>query len=144
MDKARDELCNVVLRYIALLEALDADNRRDVGALVALMTPNVRYEIPFLEKPLVIEGREAVRSFLEVAQGMFSGISYDVTRMLVDEARQAVIVEMRSERTILPDKYRYANRYVLIFTLRDGLIVDFQEYLNPLPAARVSARLELE
>jgi ketosteroid isomerase-like protein len=144
MTKTRDELCQVVQRYIGLLKELDADNRRDIDALVALMTPDIHYEIPFLERPLVIDGREAVRNFLEAAQGMFAAISYDVTRMLVDEAEQAVIVEMRSDRTILPDKYRYANRYVLIFTVRNGLIADFQEYLNPLPAARVSARLELD
>jgi alpha-D-ribose 1-methylphosphonate 5-triphosphate diphosphatase PhnM len=28
--------------------------------------------------------------------------------------------------------------------LRDGLIADFQEYLNPLPAARVSSTLKLD
>lgn len=144
MSMMRAELCDVVQRYMALLEAVDADNNRDVAALAAMMTIDVRYEIPFLNNPLVIEGRDYVQAFLEQGQGMFAEISYDITRMLIDEANQVVIVEMLSERIILPDNYHYANRYVLIFTLRDGLIADFKEYVNPLPAARVSSRLKLD
>ncbi len=134
----------MIASYMAALENLDENNHRDIDALIALMADDIEYEIPFLAQPLVLNGKEAVRQFLTAAQGMFANISYDIDRWLVDVEAQVVIVEMRSERTILPEGNRYANRYVLIFTIRGGLIANFREYLNPIAAAQVSARLDLE
>lgn len=144
MKGEAEHLRAIAESYLALLEDLDENHHRDVEALVALMSDDVEYEIPFLGTPLKLNGRDAVHDFLTGAQGKFADVSYDVDRWLVDAEQQVVILEMRAERTILPDMERYGNRYVLIFTLRDGKIADFREYLNPIAAAKMSERMELE
>ena len=132
MTHTRDELVSIVKRYFEILGALDNNNCRDVEAQIAMMAPDVSYSIPFLRNPIELSGRDGVRKIFSLIQGKFSDIRYDVTRWIVDEMQGIVVAEMHSERTLVHDGSRYENRYVLVFTIKDSLITDFREYLNPL------------
>lgn len=129
---SRADLVKLVDDYFAVLSTLDAENKRDLDAQVGFLAPDVSYSIPFLKTPVHLSGREAVRAFFASLQGAFSEIRYARERTLVDVESGVVIVEMTSERVMTKDGSRYANAYVLIFTIRDGLICDFREYLDPL------------
>jgi ketosteroid isomerase-like protein len=50
---------------------------------------------------------------------------------------------MTASRIILPQRTPYTNRYAIRITMRDGLIWQLCEYVNPLPAAELTRRLQL-
>lgn len=139
----RAGLIDLAHRWLALLGALDAFGHRDIDALMEMLSEDIDYQIPFLEKPMQLVGRQAVRRFLETMQGLFSDIRYEVETMYADETAQTALFEMTSSRLILPDRTPYTNHYVFRITASGGRASAIREYVNPLPAQELSRRLKL-
>jgi ketosteroid isomerase-like protein len=139
----REGLFALARKWLAILGGLDADGRRDIAALMSILSDDIDYQIPFIEQPVHLIGHDAVRSFMESMQGVFRDVTYDVEAVYADVDAQTVVFEMSSSRLIMPDRTRYANRYIFRITAHDGRARVIREYLNPLPAQELSRRLKL-
>src|SRR5882762_7473459 len=49
-----------------------------------------------------------------------------------DAAKGVVVLEYASEGYVVGTGHRYANRYISVLTLRDGKIVHWRDYLDPI------------
>ena len=143
MKSRKQELIDLSNAYMGVLSDLDENNHRDMDALMSLFDPEIDYQIPFLEKPLRCRGRDETRAFLDRVQGTFTEVEYDVEHRYVDEEQDTIIIEMTAKRRLLPGRELYSNRYVMRLTFRERRIAELREYLNPLAAAPLSARLDL-
>jgi ketosteroid isomerase-like protein len=102
-------------------------------------------EMPFGPQPGVpirFEGREGHRArFKSFAP------SVRVDRIDLVEAHQTadpevVIVEYDYQATAIPTGRSFANRYVMVMRIRDGLIVNSRDYANPLASAAAFGNLD--
>lgn len=90
------------------------------------------FEFPFSAQGARLEGKAAIMAYLRTAMASF------VRRMRFDVARQHAcadpdwaIAEYRSEAETVAGG-RYANRYVGMVHAKDGRILLFREYFNPM------------
>lgn len=143
MAQTEADLIAPVRRYLEVLRNLNAERRRDIKALLALLHDDIAYHIPFLEAPAAWHGKAELEPFFQSMQGLFEDVRYAIHGEFVDIARQTVWIEMTSSRKVMPQGLVYENAYAMAFTLRDGLIVSLREYVNPLPARELSRRLKL-
>jgi len=139
----RDGLFALARRWLTALGELDAGGNRNIEVLMAMLCDDIDYQIPFLENPLHLVGRAAVRAFMESMQGLFLDIRYEVETLYADVSAQTVVFEMSASRLILPDRVVYANRYMFRMTARGDRACAIREYVNPLPAQDLSRRLKL-
>ncbi len=107
----------------------------DAEAMGAAYTDDVVVEFPFATPPVRLEGRAAVVERLRTALQAFRISVAPQTVHRVDDA--TVVVEADGHGTYVPTGKRYRNRYVIVYTFRDGLISGQREYFNPLAAAEV-------
>ena len=49
-----------------------------------------------------------------------------------DPAKGVVVLEYASEGRVVGTQKRYHNRYISVLTLRDGKVVHWRDYLNPI------------
>lgn len=113
---------------------LDAVTRGDLAAIAAHWCDDFVLEMPYATPPLRLEGKEAVRSYLGQALGLFS-LHMTMTDVYECPAQGVVIAEYESEGQVTSTGKPYANRYVGIFHLEGEKIRHQREYYNPVPAA---------
>ncbi len=118
--------------------------RRTLGAFAdrqfdivrATLADDVLFETPFpysLREPIV--GGDAVTAFFAGATdpetGFFSALRFvDVDPHAYEDGR-GLVCEYRSQGVLREGGHRYANHYVGLFELADGLIVRWREFANP-------------
>ena len=111
-------------RVRAIFEAFDA---KDVSALAALMTDDVRLRLGNAEP---VEGKsvfvDAVNAFL----GSVAGFRHDVLDIWSDA--DALIVELDVHYTRL-DGGEVTVPCCNVFRLRDGLVSDYRSYIDATP-----------
>jgi len=127
----------IVQRYFKLLRTMDANGMRDLDAIMAFWSDDIHYEIPYAPAGVetVMDGKEAAGAMMKWTQGQFRDIRQTITGMFYDPDQNVVTVEALMSRIIHKTGKLYENRYIFVITLRDGLIVRFHEYLNPIPAS---------
>lgn len=91
-------------------------------------------EFPFAPEgwPGRVEGRTAVEEYLHAAPGQvdFSGFTLREAHQTPDPA--TAVVEWTATGVVTATGAPYEMAYVVIVTLRDGLLAGYREYWNPL------------
>jgi hypothetical protein len=109
----------------------------DIGALVDLCADDVVFEFPFAPpgRPTRVEGKPALGDYL---QGLSGRMRIEGVRNL--EIHETVkpdvaIIEMTMTGTVTATGAPYEQSYVVVLTVRDGLIAHYRDYWNPLRLA---------
>ncbi|WP_024875106.1 nuclear transport factor 2 family protein [Saccharomonospora piscinae] len=109
----------------------------DASAIVALCPDDVVFEFPFAPpgRPARVEGKEAIGDYLESISGH---LRIDDVREL--EIRETVkpdvaIIEITVAGTMTTTGEPCERSYVIVLTVRDGLLARYRDYWNPLQSA---------
>jgi len=133
-----------IREYFKILGTLDAQNRRDIDAMVALLHDNVRWEFPYVEKPLTLNGKESLRAFWEKTQGISTEVRYDIVDLIVDETKQTGAIQVKATRKFVKTQMRYDNLYVYFFRFENGKFIHVAEYANPILAAPMNKAIGID
>jgi len=109
----------------------------DAGALVDLCADDVVFEFPFAPpgRPARVEGKLALGDYLKAISGRvrLEGVSNLEIHETVKP--EVAIIEMTMTGTVTATGAPYEQSYVSVLTVRDGLIVRYRDYWNPLRVA---------
>lgn len=115
---------------VAMLRAIEG---RNLAAIGELTHPDGRFEGPYSPGgEMVTRGREAVVAMLEgVGEKMFKQVAFTIEREYPCTDPAFAVAEYRSE-ALLHNGADYVNRYIAVCEVRDGKIMLFREYFNPM------------
>jgi len=109
----------------------------DSSAMVDLCADDVVFEFPFAPpgRPTRIDGKAALGEYLDDVTGhrRIEGVSNLELHETVKP--EVAIVEMTLTGTVTDTGEPYEQSYVSVLTVRDGLIVHYRDYWNPLRSA---------
>jgi ketosteroid isomerase-like protein len=117
---------------------LRAGRELDIETFAGLMAPDGYIEWPYRPPgvPARLQGRAEIREFLTAAASDF--ISFDEFRdMVLHETTdpEVVIVEYEAHGTVVPTGAPFLQTVIAVFRVRDGQILSYRDYINPLPLA---------
>ena len=123
-------------------QVLRAGREMDTDTFVSLLAPDCRLEWPYRPAgvPAGLDGREQIREFLTAqAAGL---VRFDEYRNIVIHQTtepEVVIVEYDVDGTVIPTGAPLHQRIIAVLRIRDGLVVSYRDYLNPLVLAETLA-----
>jgi len=123
-------------------QVLRASREQDTDAFVTQFAPDGYIEWPYRPAgiPGRIEGRDQIREFITAqANGL---VKFDEYRdMVIHETTdpQVVIVEYEAHGTVIPTGAPLHQTIIAVLRIRDGLVVSYRDYLNPLVLAETLA-----
>jgi len=112
---------------------------RDFDGVAALLDDDVELDLAYAPDvlPMPTRGRTEVRNLIvNVIGGMFDPMTLDVTAAYPCADSAMIVLEYASNATVKHNGNPYANRYVGIFRVEDGLVTFWREYHNPEEATR--------
>lgn len=123
-------------------QVLRAGREQDTETFASLMAPDGYVEWPYQPAgmPGRLEGREQIREFLtEQAKGFVRFDEYRNTVIHETTDPEVVIVEYDAHGTVIPTGAPLHQTVIAALRIRDGLIVSYRDYLNPLTLAETLA-----
>lgn len=123
-------------------QVLRASREMDTETFVSLIAPDGYIEWPFRPAgiPGRVEGRERIREFLNVqATGLVRFDEYRNTVIHETTDPEVVIVEYDVHGTVLPTGTPLHQTIIAVLRIKDGLVVSYRDYLNPLVLAETLA-----
>ena len=123
-------------------QVLRVGREMDTEAFVSLFAPDGYVEWPYRPAgvPARVAGREQIREFMTAqASGL---VRFDEYRNIVIHETadpEVVIVEYDVHGTVLPTGAPLRQTIIAVIRVRDGLIVSYRDYLNPLVLAQMLA-----
>ena len=123
---------------------LRVGREQDIETFVSLIAQDGYIEWPYRPAgiPGRVEGREQIREFLNAqAKGL---VRFDEYRnMVIHETidPEVVIVEYDAHGTVIPTGAPLHQTIIAVLRIRDGLVVSYRDYLNPLVLAETLASL---
>jgi uncharacterized protein len=123
-------------------QVLRASLKQDTEAFVNLMAPDGYVEWPYRPAgvPDRVQGRERIREFLTTqAGGLVSFDEYRNTVIHETVDPEVVIVEYDVHGTVIPTGAPLHQTIIAVLRIRDGLVVSYRDYLNPLVLAETLA-----
>ncbi|WP_394824511.1 nuclear transport factor 2 family protein [Pendulispora albinea] len=115
---------------------------RDLEAWMELFDERAIIEFPYapsLGTPARLEGKAAIRSYMADILPQMKDLAFTDVRITETRDPDVVFVESHGEAHIDASGRhlsRYAQDYVMRLETRDGKIVHYREYWNPLPAVQ--------
>jgi ketosteroid isomerase-like protein len=125
-----------------LERVLRASREMDTEAFVSLIAPDGYVEWPYhlTGLPKRLEGREQIREFLTAqAKGLVRFDEYRNTVIHETVDPEVVIVEYDVHGTVLPTGAPLRQTIIAVLRIRNGLVVSYRDYLNPLVLAETLA-----
>jgi uncharacterized protein len=125
-----------------LEQVLEAGREMDTERFVGLFAVDGHVEWPFRPAgvPGRVEGREQLRQFLTAqANGL---VRFDEYRNVVIHETtdpEVVIVEYDAHGTVRASGAPFHQTIIAVLRIRDGLVVSYRDYLDPLVLAEVLA-----
>lgn len=123
-------------------QVLRAGREMDTDTFVGLFAADGYVEWPYRPAgvPGRVEGREQLREFLTAqAKGLVRFDEYLNTVIHETTDPEVVIVEYDVHGTVIPTGAPLRQRIIAVIRIRDGLIVSYRDYLNPLVLAETLA-----
>lgn len=115
-------------------------NRLDAPAMLALLAPDATWWIPTGTIGGSLNSREAMAAIIPAMFSVYTqGPEMTLGRLVAEGDSVCAEVTARGSRT--KGGYQYANDYLMFFTIRNGLIVEVREYLNPLFVGPLAAEV---
>jgi uncharacterized protein len=125
--------------YSALLrETLDARLHPDAHSYVEMLAEDGVVEFPYAIPglPQRVEGRAALAAHLDRIAGMIEFTRFaDIVKHETSDP-DVVILEFSGHGRSVESGEPYEQRYVSVIMIRDGYIVRYQDYWNPVAALR--------
>lgn len=121
-------------------QVLRASREMDTDAFVSLIAPDGYLEWPYRPAgfPARSAGREQIREFLTAqVSGLVRLEEYRNTVIHETTDPEVVIVEYDAYGTVLPTGAPLHQSIIAVLRIRDGLVVSYRDYLNPLVLAEV-------
>jgi hypothetical protein len=121
---------------------LRAGLEMDTDTFVGLLAPDAYIEWPYRPEgvPGRLEGREQIREFMTTqAQGLVRFEEYRNTVIHETADSEVVIVEYDAHGTVLATGAPLHQPIIAVLRVRDGLVVSYRDYLNPLVLAETLA-----
>jgi ketosteroid isomerase-like protein len=115
-----------------VVDYLTAVGDGDVDRLAEYWTEDFVLEFPYADPARALEGKAAVRTYLQEALAIFR-IRLHVTDVYECPDRDVVIAEYVSDGVIATTGRPYENRYIGVFMLRGEKLSWQREFYNPLP-----------
>lgn len=121
-------------------EALDAHLAligTDIERWLTLFADDATVEFPYARGtslPPRLVGREAIRAYFSHAPEVFKDLTFSNVRRYPTSDPDIAIGEAHGTATIATTSKPYAQDYVFFVHVRDGRIVRYREYWNPLAA----------
>jgi len=123
-------------------QVLCAGRKMDTETFVSLIAPDGYVEWPYRPAgiPGRLEGREQIREFLTAqAKGLVRFDEYRNTVIHETTDPEVVIVEYDAHGTVVPTGAPLHQTIIAVLRIRDGLVVSYRDYLNPLVLAEALA-----
>ena len=121
---------------------LRAGREMDTETFVGLIAPDGHIEWPYRPAgiPGRLEGRDQIREFLTAqAAGLVRFDEYRNTVIHETTDPEVVIVEYDAHGTVIPTGAPLHQTIIAVIRVRDGLVVSYRDYLNPLVLAETLA-----
>jgi ketosteroid isomerase-like protein len=124
---------------------LEVGLRQDMDAVVDLMAPDGTLEWPFRPAgiPDRLNGREEIRAFMTRAAAL--PVKFDEYRDIVIHETtdpEVIIVEYEVYGHLTSTGGPFRQTIIAVLRVRDGLIVSYRDFLNPLAVSAAAATLE--
>ena len=111
-------------------EAYDAFGRGDIEAVLGMCADDVAWNAPEpLPHALTTTGRDGVAQFFTRLGELWDGLSLDVATIDDDGERGIAVGTAHGELGGQPTSFGYVH----VFTVRDGKVARFDEYVSPPP-----------
>ncbi|MDO0925319.1 nuclear transport factor 2 family protein [Streptomyces sp. TG1A-8] len=123
-------------------QVLRAGREMDTETFVSLIAPDGYVEWPFQPQGLPgrLEGREQIREFLNAqSKALVRFDEYRNTVIHETTDPEVVIVEYDAHGTVIPTGAPLHQTIIAVLRIRDGLVVSYRDYLNPLVLAETLA-----
>ncbi|GAA3208280.1 nuclear transport factor 2 family protein [Dactylosporangium siamense] len=123
-------------------QLLRASREQDTERFVDLLAPDCCIEWPFRPAgvPGRVQGRDRIREFLTTqANGFVTFDEYRGTVFHETTDPEVVIVEYEAHGTVVPTGAPLHQTIIAVLRIRDGLVVSYRDYLNPLVLAEALA-----
>jgi ketosteroid isomerase-like protein len=123
-------------------QVLRAGREMDTETFAGLIAPDGYIEWPYRPAgvPGRVEGRERIREFLTAqAKGLVKFEEYRNTVIHETTDPEVVIVEYDVHGTVIPTGAPLHQTIIAVLRIRDGLVVSYRDYLNPLVLAETLA-----
>ena len=125
-------------------QVLRVGREMDIDAFVGLMAPDGYIEWPYRPPgvPARLRGRTEIRRHLaEVAKGFIRFDEYRDVVLHETTDPEVIIVEYEAHGTVVPTGAPFRQTIIAVFRVRNGQILSYRDYLNPLPL--IEARVGL-
>ncbi|NOK20192.1 nuclear transport factor 2 family protein [Corallococcus carmarthensis] len=132
MDRTSPDLTRLMDAHLALIAT-------DVERWLALFTEDAVVEFPYassLGGPARMEGIAAIRAWFAPITKHFQGLTFTNARRYPGVDATTGWLEVHGAATLQPGNIPYEQDYVMRLQVRDGRIVHYREYWNPLAAPR--------
>jgi ketosteroid isomerase-like protein len=102
-------------------------------AFIGEVSPEFVLRLPFVPPgvPTEFPGREVARSALAASAKGRTKLAFHDVQILRTEDPELVVTTCRGEATMNSGR-PYRNTYVMLTRIRDGVVLEHVEYLNPL------------
>jgi len=109
----------------------------DIGAMLDLCADDVVFEFPFAPpgRPARVEGKPALRDYLKAVAGRVRIEGLGNLEIHETANPDVAIIEMTLTGTVTATGAPHEQSYISVLTVRDGLIVRYRDYWNPLRSA---------
>jgi uncharacterized protein len=115
-------------------KSLDAFLAKDMRAWADLCAEDVLVEFPFSPDglPARLEGRQAIFEYLRHYPDVIDIHEIESVTVYATDKPDTVVAEWSVKGHVIPNGNTYAMAYATFVTVRDGEIVNYREYWNPL------------
>lgn len=127
-------MSNTIIAVDLLKKSLDTFLSKDMKAWSELCDENVVIEFPFASEgsPTRIEGRAAIYDFLKNYPNFIDLKSRPTLQIYSTTNPNQAIAEWSASGKVISTGNPYEMSYISFVTFKDGLIVNYREYWNPL------------
>jgi len=120
----------VVRTFFKHLEAQDAD------AVLTMLSEDATWWVPMGEIGGSTQPKSAMAAILPAMYSVYAQRpKIELGRITAEDDRVCVEQTARGGKT--KGGLVYENDYIILFVVRDGLITEIREFLNPIPAAKL-------
>jgi len=129
----------LVRRFFAALSSLRPDD------WIALWHEDGVFDQPFPPEPgypARLEGVEAIHNHVRSIDQVFGELTFHDLVVHATDDPQLFVATLRSEGSVVATGHRYENEYVTLLRLRDGKVVQYREFFNPLKVLEAFGGME--
>jgi ketosteroid isomerase-like protein len=103
---------------------------------LAHVADDIVYEAPYYNEMATKRGKAEMAAMLGAVEDRFTSILYEVTAFIPALDPDLVIAEVRGDHAVKDSDRRYQNHYLMLMQFRDGKVVHWREFSNPLEYRR--------